>query len=249
MPRVLEQPLSPFPTTRWTLVHRASAPDPETRRQALSELLTSYLPALRAFAIYKYRISLHNANDIVQGFITNKIIERELFTKVDPTRGKLRTLLMTALDRYFISALRAQRAQKRSDHRAVSLHDEGMLERAYVHHDPGRAFDTAWARHILARAIRETRRHCREFRQTAVWGVFYYRVIRTTLQQREPMPYNVLVVRYGFASPAQASNALITAKRIFNRSLRRIIAEYATTEEQQSGELRDLICALSSCKN
>jgi hypothetical protein len=52
--------------------------------------------------------------------------------------------------------------------------------------------------------------------------------------------YDELLNEFGFDSPAQASNALITVKRHFQRVLRQVVAEYADSEEQITEEIADL---------
>jgi hypothetical protein len=46
--------------------------------------------------------------------------------------------------------------------------------------------------------------------------------------------------RIGFKTPLQASNALVTAKRMFERQLRSVVAEYAGDESEVESELMDL---------
>ena len=55
-----------------------------------------------------------------------------------------------------------------------------------------------------------------------------------------PEPYDVLVAQLDLASPSQASNLLITAKRMFVRHLHRVIAETVDTPANVEDELREL---------
>ena len=77
------------------------------------------------------------------------------------------------------------------------------------------------------------------------WRVFQARVLSPLLDNVEPVEYEELVEECGFTSPAQASNALITAKRSFNRILREVVAEYARDTEEVEEELRQLMLSLS----
>ena len=72
-----------FPSTRWSLVARAGQIDPESRREALGELLGRYLPALRAHLIHHKRLAPEKADDLVQEFITSKILEKDLIARAD----------------------------------------------------------------------------------------------------------------------------------------------------------------------
>ena len=70
--------------------------------------------------------------------------------------------------------------------------------------------------------------------------VFDGRVLQPTLHDEPPVPYNVLVKELGFVSPAQASNALITANRTFARVLRSVIGDYEADPADVEAELDDL---------
>ena len=59
------------------------------------------------------------------------------------------------------------------------------------------------------------------------------------------MPYLALVERFGFASPAQASNVLITANRMFARNLRAVVAAYEFEEGNVDREIAELRSVLA----
>ena len=79
-----------FPSTQWSLVDRAAAGDAKARQRALGDLLQRYLPALRAHLVFKKRIDQERAEDLVQGFVTNKVIEQGLIARADPGKGRFR---------------------------------------------------------------------------------------------------------------------------------------------------------------
>jgi hypothetical protein len=53
------------------------------------------------------------------------------------------------------------------------------------------------------------------------------------------------VEKFGFRSPTEASNALVTAKRMFVRALRAVVAEYARDENGIDREIEELRAILS----
>ena len=59
-----------------------------------------------------------------------------------------------------------------------------------------------------------------------MWRLFEGRVLGPTLEDAEPLPYEQLVSELGYRSPSQAWNALVTVKRMFERSLRSVIRDY-----------------------
>ena len=242
----LAKGLSHYPTTQWSTVVRAKDEDGESRRQALSRLLTRYMPALRAYLLRGMRISEDRAQDLLQSFVSDKILEQNLVARADPARGRFRAFLRTALENYVRSVLRRDQTAKRLppggtllpiDERKQCLADRGC---------PTDAFDVAWARQLLADVLKCMEADCREQGRADVWGVFEGRMLRPILQQADPAPYEVLVEQFEFESPAKACNALVTAKRMFMRILRSLIGETVTDERLVEEEIRELKAVLLS---
>ena len=210
---------------------------------ALARLLSRYAPAMRAHLVRRKRVPADRAEDLVQGFIMGKVLQKKLLGRADRTKGKFRTFLLTALDRYVISEYRAETAQTRGGGKVATL--DALAEPAAAE-GASDTFDVAWARGVLDRAIAAMRDECGASGRADVWGVFHDRLLAPTLHQSEPADYDTLIKRYGIATPTQASNLLITGKRAFARCLRAVLAEYAEGEEAIEAELRDLMAAVAS---
>jgi len=233
-------PNARFPTTHWSLVDQAGAAGVEARREALGRLLARYLPALQAHLVHGKRLAPEDAEDLIQDFIAGKVIEKNLIGRADRDLGKFRTLLLTSLDRFLIDQIRAKQAKMRSpgDGKIVALGDgEPLLEAAAPSSD---AFDVAWARRVLAEVLRRMRDECGRSDRMDVWNVFVGRLLGPVLQGSPPMDYDVLVERFALASPSQAANLLVTAKRMFARVLRSVVAEYALGNEEIETEIAQL---------
>ena len=114
-----------LPTTRWSLVQRAGQEPAAPARVAMEELLRKYLPALRIRLLSRRAVRPEVVDDVLQGFVSQKILEHNLLQAADRTKGKFRTLLLTALDRYVISHRRQLSAAKRGAACTVSLDDPG----------------------------------------------------------------------------------------------------------------------------
>jgi hypothetical protein len=78
-----------------------------------------------------------------------------------------------------------------------------------------------------------------------VWVIFECRVVKPAFDGIEPMPYEVLIERFGLQSPIQAFNLLTTAKRKFARILRSVAGEYAGDPQLIDQEIDDLKSILS----
>ena len=235
-----------FPPTRWTFVEYAGQPDHPAQPKALADLLTQYLPALKAFLAAQFRVDDQQAEDLLQSFVLEKVLKVGVLARADRERGKFRTFLLHALSNFVISELRRARARKRAPEQSlVSLEElaEEGIEPALA---AGAAnFDVAFARHVIQQAVRRMQAQCEGTGRNDIWGVFIGRLLNPIFEQSEPSRYEELVERFGFQSPGHASNVLITAKRMFARILRTVVAEYAGSEAEIEAELNKLRAILS----
>lgn len=234
-----------FPTTRWSMVDRAGREGPTAGREALGQLLARYLPALRSHLIYSKRLQAADADDMLQDFVTGKILERDLIARANQDLGKFRTFLLTALDRFLLNRLRDAKAQKRAAGAAIALGEDDEAVPASGDTD---AYDVAWARRVLDEAVQRMRAECAASGREDVWGMFECRVLGPVAEGTEPADYEELVRRFGFQSPSQASNALVTAKRMVARSLRSVVAEYTRDAAEVEAEIQDLHRILANAK-
>ena len=97
----------------------------------------------------------------------------------------------------------------------------------------------AWARQVIDLAAQAMREECVHSGRQDMWDVFDARVLAPALHGAPPVPYDQLVQRFGYRTPDQASNVLITAKRTFQRALREVVAQYAD-DDQIDDEIREL---------
>ena len=232
----------PFPITRWSLISRArGAPDPMSR-QALDELLRRYLPALRTHLVLTRRLDPDRADDVLQSFVSSRVVEQNLLERVGPGRGRFRTYLLHALGNFLVDQVRAERAQKRSagDVRSIDAGDDARtMDLPDDAPQPDERFDQAWARQVIDQAAELMRQQCAREDRADIWEVFRSRVLAPALEGAAPVPYDQLVARFGYETPEQASNVLMTAKRSFQRALRHVVADYCD-ESEVNEELRDL---------
>jgi RNA polymerase sigma-70 factor (ECF subfamily) len=242
MPEFASNDYRPFPVTPWSLVGRAANATVESRRESLGQLLQRYLPALKTHLTLKKRIPPHKAEDLVQGFIADKVVASEILSYADRERGKFRTFLCTALDHYAVSQNRMARAKKRSpgDGGAVGDLDDAPEPADSDGADPADSFDVSWARQVIDQSVELMRQECISSKRPELWELFDLRVLGPTLRGVAPPPYEQLVARSKALSPLQLSNQLVTAKRMFTRILRNVISEYARDESEVEEEIRDL---------
>ena len=236
---------SPFPNTSWSLVARAADVRSSVRRRTLEALVRQYQPALRSYLMARRRIGPHEADDLLQGFLASKVLEQQILKRADRARGKFRTFLMTALERFSISEYRRQTTARRSPGALDSL-EAGEDAAQPVAPAAADLFDVQWAKQAVDLAVGRMRRECEAGGRADVWGVFKARVLDPALADAEPVPYERLVPELRLSSAEQASNLLATAKRMFTRNLREVAAEYAEDADDADEEVRRLKRILSA---
>ncbi|HEY7090078.1 MAG TPA: hypothetical protein VH518_18415 [Tepidisphaeraceae bacterium] len=236
-----------IPTTDWSGVARAGQEDPRGPRPALDQLLRRYFTPLRAHLLARKQVRPDEVDDIVQSFVSSKLLESNLLSSADRAKGKFRTLLLTSLDRFAISHQRHAHASKRGADRTEALDAASDVADSAMGDTDHRAdvFDVAWAREILRQTLERMRQQCEAEGRADVWGVFETRVLAPTLYGRPPAEYEDLVQKYSYRAPSQLWNAVRASKQLFARTMRAVIAEYVERDDQIDAELSDLreICS------
>ena len=164
-------PAGNFPTTHWSMVMRAREGG-ELKRAALEELCGLYWYPIYAF-LRRRGYPQHDAEDLTQGFFL-KLLTDESFEAADRDKGRLRSLLLHALQRHLADQHRRQNAQKRGGGRPLIAFEDLNAEERYLHEprdqrDPEWLFTQSWA-HLLIDAVR-TRMQA-TFTETGRAGVF-----------------------------------------------------------------------------
>ena len=228
-----------FPKTEWALIKAAAKTNAPP--VALERFLEQYLSLLETYITTQFWLSTEKARDWLQDFVLDKVIARELMRKADSSRGKFRNFLLRSLHNYIVQQMRREAARKRAPaNLALPLHELPENQLGATDAEIRSEFDVAWARGVFAEALRRMRRDCRASHREDFWGVFYSRLLRPMVEEMEPLSYDDLVLKYRFQSRGEASNVLITGKRMFARQLREVVKEYARNETAVEVEIADL---------
>lgn len=236
-----------FPSTHWSSVLAAAESTSEKGLQALGNLLTRYQPALTFYLQKKFFYKEEEAKDIFHDFVLQNILKRELISQLRPMKGyEFRRFLLCSLHTFAISQYRRRTAQKRRPTEGLTSLDELTDVDLNSGETPKSGdFDVAWARTVLQEALRRMYQECRTTNRMDIWGVFENRLRKPLLEGKPLQPYDELVKEFGFKSPAQAHNVLVTAKRSFARCLEQVVGEYALDKNAVEAEIRELQVILS----
>jgi hypothetical protein len=236
-----------YPTTIWTEIGRAGQPSGAGDSiAALERLLQKYYRPLQTHLAGHFRVDEDQAADWLQEFICRKVLLGELLAAASRDRGRFRTFLLNALDNFVVSELRRQNAQIRCPTGGlVSIDEAGAVEVPTPQSPKPVNGDLEWGRTVLSEVFTRMEAECRTKERSDRWGVFKARLLDPMLDGAETPSYDDLVARFGFRSPAEASNALITAKRQFDRILHEVVGEYAGKGADLEAAIVELRCALS----
>ncbi|MEM7475307.1 MAG: hypothetical protein AAF483_09975 [Planctomycetota bacterium] len=216
--------MAEFPNTRWSLVETVVTEAPNGSRENMGILMESYWEPMYAHLRYK-GIGAEKAEDLIQDFMI-EILNKDLLAIANPQKGRFRTLLLTALDRFAISRHRYESASKRSPGDIASL-DASEADRTESEEDaPSLAFDKAWALEVLASALGKMKEACDKEGDQARWSIFDSRVLGPLLDDADVPEYAELAEKFGLANEKAAMNILVTAKRQLGRVMREVIREY-----------------------
>ncbi|MEM6471435.1 MAG: hypothetical protein AAF802_17870 [Planctomycetota bacterium] len=213
-----------FPNTRWSLIDTVVTEAPTGSRDNMGVLMETYWEPMYAHLRYK-GISAERAEDLIQDFMI-EILSKDLLAVADPQKGKFRTLLLTALDRFAVTKHRYETAAKRSPGNLASLDSSESEHVSADDESPSLAFDRAWALDVLASALARMKEDCEKEGNDARWAIFEQRVLSPLLDDFEIPDYADLANDFELANEKAAMNMLVTAKRQMGRVLRDVIREY-----------------------
>ena len=234
-----------FVITRWTEIRAARTLDAERRRKATGRIMDRYWTPV--YAYLRGKGNDHDKScDLVQGFFV-KVIERDLIQQADPDKGRFRSLLLTALDRYARDEHEKEVTQKRRPSDGVRSLDafEGHPPLPAMEASPEQAFDYAWASQLIDRVLADVEAQCRQAGQQQHWEVFRQTVLEPMLFGAEIPPMPTLCRELDIGTPKQATAMNVTVKRRFKRILQSHVREFVASEEEVESEIGDLMEILS----
>jgi RNA polymerase sigma-70 factor (ECF subfamily) len=237
-----------FLHTRWSLIHGLRSDRVGERAEAGEKLIASYWPAVYAF-LRRRGVKREDASEITQAFFVDVVLTRDLFQSADRGRGKLRTLMLTALGRYMVDRHRRNSAACRQGILAPipgdgTLHEEAMLESA-ASLPADIMFERRWALAQVEEAVRRCREYFVRVGKERHWAAFELRILSPAASPVDPVSLEVVAASLGFPGPADAASAVQVVKKRFRTFLMEVIAETIGDGDDVEAEYRQVIGALS----
>lgn len=221
-----------FQTTRWSMVIAASG-DSRGARAAIENLCRVYRSPVLAY-VRRRGARPSEAEDLVQGFFLD-FLEHRSHARADPARGRFRTFLLTALQRWLANAWDHANAQKRGGGMAMESLDDRHAERlgADDEESPERVFEREWAQALLREAMRRLEAEA----LAAGKGALFAALRDSLLEAPDPALYARLAERFGMRPNTLAVTVYRMRERLrelVRRELAETVAEPAEVEREMA---------------
>ena len=236
-----------FQTTRWSDIRGAGTQDEQRRKLSVDNLIGKYWKPVYCYLRRKgYENEI--AKDLTQGFFHEIVLGRELIQQADQVKGRFRTFLLTALDRYVTSVYRKETAKKRLPKHGMIQLETAILSnipKAQLQEPPEQVFNYAWASNVLDKVLADVREEYCSTGMETHWAVFRIKVLDPILEDVEAPPFAEICKKYNIESESKASNMIITVKRRFGVVLRRCLRQFVQSDSEIEDEYNQLIEILS----
>jgi len=224
-----------FPPTDWAELRQAAKADPIP----LDRLIRLYWQPLKIYFLSTFPNLREQADLWLQDFAEDKLLQAGWLARADQDRGRFRDFLKTSLRNFVLNRLNLA-SQKNPPVSLEELEHELPEPPAAAE-----AFDLAWARAVLAETLRRMEADCKnpgadQPRRGYIWELFRLRLLEPVFNDAPLLPYDQLIDRFGLKSPTDASNTLLSAKRIFKAHLNDVIKEYAGMDTATATEIQAL---------
>jgi hypothetical protein len=215
-------PSSIFPRTDWAELSKAGEAD----AARLDRLIRLYWEPLKVFLAATFPSLRDQADIMLQDFAEDKLLKEGWLRRADQTRGRFRDFLKTSLRHFVLDRL------NRAEVKNPPISIEELQQELPQPDSPSEEFDLAWARTVLAETLRRMEADCKDPgedqpRRGYIWEMFRIRLLEPIFNDAAQPSYDQLIDQFGLKSPTEASNTLLSAKRIFKAHLSKVIKEYA----------------------
>jgi hypothetical protein len=226
---------SVFPVTQWTALGGAAAGETDE----LDRLIRQYWAPLKIFFRATFPQLSNDADSWLQDFAEDKMLKAGWLARADRARGRFRDFLKTSLRNFVLDRLNLASA------RNAPVPLEGLETDLAQPQPPSEAFDLMWVRIVLGETLKRMEADCKnpagdQPRRKLIWEMFRVRLLDPIFNDAEPPPYSELIRRFELVSPTDASNLLLSGKRIFKAHLSRVIQEYAGLDAATAAEVKAL---------
>jgi RNA polymerase sigma-70 factor (ECF subfamily) len=230
-----------FLTTHWTLIQEIKS-DEDKDRALIGLMLERYWKPIYCY-LRRKGYDNESAKDLTQGFLHEVVLNRGLIHKADRSRGRFRSLLLTALNRYLVNVKEGETARTRiPPDKLVSLE---MVDPPELHmiteSNPDDFYHYVWLSALLEQVLSAVQTSCEQDGLEIHWQVFEDRVVRPILQGSESPSLSEVCQKHDIRDEKKASNMLVTVKRRFHAALKEYVRTTVASDNHVQEELTEIL--------
>ncbi|MEO5800418.1 MAG: sigma factor [Gemmatimonadales bacterium] len=210
-------------------------PDPDQRRHAAELLVRAYRAPILATLAWRWKLQPDDAEDLTQAFFATAL-EKAWFERFDPARGRFRTFVRVAADRFAANAAQsAGRLKRGGESVPISLDDlHDLLPSGDDEMD--QHFRAEWVRSVFQLALAALRSEAEERERLT-----HLRLFEAYDIADEARPtYAALGSRFGLNESA-VINHLAWARRRFRSHVLDVLRQLAGSDAEYREDVRDLL--------
>lgn len=218
----MERSNAAFETTCWTVMVSLESSDVDRQRECLEDLIKRYWPPVYGW-LRRQGAGREEAAETTEAFFADVVLQRELFQNAARSKGRLRSLVVSALRNFRID--QSRRATARGAGLRVPIEQCWGDSLAVPDETQEAQFDRDWASAILSEALRRAERHFVRTGKERHWRLFEARVLRPATGTGCVRPLMELAREERFATPADAAAAVQVVKKRVQVLLAEVVSE------------------------
>jgi len=228
-----------FGTTCWTQIVDSKTSCQEKEQLIINDLISRYWKPVYCYLRRKGQDN-ESAKDLTQGFFQEIVLGRDLIQRADKSKGKFRTFLLTALDRYAINVYEKETAQKRKPKGQLFQLDDIDME-TVPETTPEESFHYAWLSELLEQVLSEVEQEYISTGKETHWKVFSARLLEPITNNSKPPSLPDICKEYDIKTETIASNMIGTVKRRLRNTLERCLKRFVTSDSDIQEEIEELL--------
>jgi hypothetical protein len=236
-----------FQTTCWSEISDARTLDEARQKCIVNELIKKYWKPVYCY-LRRKGYGNESAKDLTQGFFQEIVLGRDLFEKADINKGRFRTFILIALERYTADIYDKETAQKRSPKgQLASLETSDIANSLEAQSEltPEQFFHYTWASEILSQVLEKVENQCCAAKMKTHWNVFLAKVINPIINGTDAPALKDICAINGIENEAKASNMIFTVKSKFRSTMNLHLRQFVNSDSEVEDEFKEVFNVLS----
>jgi RNA polymerase sigma-70 factor (ECF subfamily) len=231
-----------FLTTHWSIIENVHSGG-ENDQELIDSLLKRYWKPIYCY-VRHMGYDNEQAKDLTQGFFHEIVLGRNLIGRANQAKGRFRSFLIAALNRYVINVRQQATTKKQLPKgKLISLDDIDLpeLPETVGKSAPEKAFNYAWVSVLLDQILTEVEKKCYQDGKATHWQLFNDRILQPITNRTLPPTMKEICDKYGIDDAIKATNMMVTVKRRLQTAFKQQLRSSVTSDAEVYDELQEII--------